>query len=304
MTTQQDRYDQMQIKLQKGLRGLSEDTPKDPEALGMALIRLHGALEDFIRLEVAQKKPDLAHIVEDVNQTTWRDLIGYGKQYLGFTENDARLISKFNRIRLNAAHGDEFALSLDDLKEYAEYVQKWCNRVQATQKLTAPRQEQHSVPYYPEPRNRSLSGFAKLIIYSIVIMLFCFVVGLIGFNSIMSAAYRQLPSSTNNPQNILLLTPTQSNSSSRISTNTPFAADSPFGTQTSCNIVWEEYVQSSSLAGKNRADVWVEIVMAEVDGSGMTFQEFSDLVVEQNPELAADGYEFKEKTYILPKCKS
>jgi hypothetical protein len=35
----------------------------------------------------------------------------------------------------------------------------------------------------------------------------------------------------------------------------------------------------------------------------MTPRDFYDQVVEQNPELVADGYEFKQgKTYLLPRC--
>ena len=48
---------------------------------------------------------------------------------------------------------------------------------------------------------------------------------------------------------------------------------------------------------------WVEVVQAKVEGSGMTSSQFYDLVVEQNPHLAADGYVFQAgKNYSLPEC--
>ena len=50
--------------------------------------------------------------------------------------------------------------------------------------------------------------------------------------------------------------------------------------------------------------VWDEIVRGNVKRSGMTRDQFYDLVVEQNPQLVTDGYEFKKgKTYLLPKCQ-
>ena len=70
-----------------------------------------------------------------------------------------------------------------------------------------------------------------------------------------------------------------------------------------CTIVWVEHPQDN-LARKSRSWVWEEIVKFNVEGSGMTHREFYDLVVEHNPELEADDYEFKEgKTYLLPECQ-
>ena len=50
--------------------------------------------------------------------------------------------------------------------------------------------------------------------------------------------------------------------------------------------------------------VWEEIVQAQVNGSGMSPRAFYNLVIEHNPDLATDGYEFKKgKTYFLPECQ-
>jgi hypothetical protein len=60
----------------------------------------------------------------------------------------------------------------------------------------------------------------------------------------------------------------------------------------------------SDLGAKSRAMVWEEIVAHQVEGSGMTHREFYDLVVEHNPDLETDGFEFKKgKTYLLPTCQ-
>jgi hypothetical protein len=74
-------------------------------------------------------------------------------------------------------------------------------------------------------------------------------------------------------------------------------------TEGSCTIIWVED-QSNDLAGKNRSMVWEEIVMTQVKGSGMTERQFYNSVVEHNPDLVKDGYEFKTgKTYLLPVCQ-
>jgi hypothetical protein len=50
--------------------------------------------------------------------------------------------------------------------------------------------------------------------------------------------------------------------------------------------------------------VWEEIVMTQVKGSGMTERQFYNSVVEHNPDLVKDGYEFKTgKPYLLPECQ-
>lgn len=78
------------------------------------------------------------------------------------------------------------------------------------------------------------------------------------------------------------------------------AAPETIGT---CTMTWVEYT-SGDLGGKTRAMVWEEIVADRVRGSGMTPREFYDLVVERNPDLVADGYEFRRgKTYLLPECQ-
>jgi hypothetical protein len=62
---------------------------------------------------------------------------------------------------------------------------------------------------------------------------------------------------------------------------------------------------SEELAGKNRSMVWEEVVMEQVTNSGMSARQFYDEVLEHNPDLVRDGYEFKRgKTYLLPKCAS
>jgi hypothetical protein len=74
-------------------------------------------------------------------------------------------------------------------------------------------------------------------------------------------------------------------------------------TMPECVIVWVQH-QPDDLGKKSRSKVWEQIVSDEVKASGMTPRKFYDLVLEHNPQLAEDDYEFKKgKTYLLPECQ-
>lgn len=78
------------------------------------------------------------------------------------------------------------------------------------------------------------------------------------------------------------------------------AAPAPPG---GCALVWAAY-PGEELVNKNRSMVWNEIVSQQVRGSGMEARDFYQAVVDHNPTLADDGYEFKRgKTYLLPRCE-
>ena len=104
-------YDAMQKKLREGLRILEEASEEDRDRLGLALIKLHGALADCIRLELSQKAPQLGLEVQDASRTSWQDLIRYGQQYLEFSESDARMISDADRQQQHLARGGTYAES-------------------------------------------------------------------------------------------------------------------------------------------------------------------------------------------------
>lgn len=80
------------------------------------------------------------------------------------------------------------------------------------------------------------------------------------------------------------------------------STDASTSASSACSIIWAEE-PGDALAGRTRAMAWAEVIQAKVEGSGMTSSQFYDLVVEQNPHLAADGYVFQAgKTYSLPEC--
>src|SRR5262245_59395875 len=123
MNMRQIKYTQMQSKLEEGLQTLEDATAGDDQLnLNAALIKLHGAMEDFVRLEVGQKAPHLRETVEDARLTTWKDLLDYGRKHLGFTDEDCRIISEANTQRQKVAHGGNYDKKLTDLKRYARFV--------------------------------------------------------------------------------------------------------------------------------------------------------------------------------------
>src|SRR5262245_53608124 len=124
MNMRLNKYAQMQSKLEEGLQILEDATTEDSQlTLNAALIKLHGAMEDFVRLEVGQKAPHLRETVEDARLTTWKDLLEHGTTYLGFTDEDRRIISEANTQRQKVAHGGNYDKKLSDLKRYARFVQ-------------------------------------------------------------------------------------------------------------------------------------------------------------------------------------
>ena len=127
MNTEQDKYAQMHAKLREGLQIVSEASHEEKYKLNAALIKLHSALEDFVRIRVSQKAPHLRDKVEDLRQTGWNELIAYGEQYLGFLESDAQMIRAANRQCQDVARGKDYAGSRDELAEYGAFVERWCN---------------------------------------------------------------------------------------------------------------------------------------------------------------------------------
>jgi hypothetical protein len=150
--------------------------------------------------------------------------------------------------------------------------------------------------------DRSQSKPAIILAYSILLVIFLCGIGVVSSSVFMADTWSEIFARFNIS---LVLT--------RIpqTTASPPISDVPSGITTAtsipptvvaCTVIWVEYPQD--LARKDRSTVWEEIVKFQVEGSGMTHREFYDLVVEHNPELVADDYEFKEgKTYLLPDCQ-
>lgn len=90
-------------------------------------------------------------------------------------------------------------------------------------------------------------------------------------------------------------------------TETPTLAASPTSllaeAGSTCVIVWVEH-KPDDLGKKSRARVWEQKISDQVKTTGMTARQFYDQVVQHNPQLIQDDYEFKQgKTYVLPVCQ-
>ena len=115
---------QPNAKLMRGLEKLKQTSMGDTDGMRAALADLHGAMEDFIRSQLAQKAPHLRAIVENP-KTGWKDLLTHCQSYLGFTENDCNIIAEAEAEHNALQQERGFLYSYSDLVNYAQFVQKW-----------------------------------------------------------------------------------------------------------------------------------------------------------------------------------
>jgi hypothetical protein len=156
--------------------------------------------------------------------------------------------------------------------------------------------------------DRGQSAPATIFAYTVLLVIFLCGIGVVSSSVFMADTWSEIFDqlniplvSTRIPQTTV--SPPINEVPSGTATATPTPPTVVADTDAVCTIVWVEHPQDN-LARKSRSRVWEEIVKFKVEGSGMTPREFYDLVVEHNPELEADDYEFKEgKTYLLPECQ-
>jgi hypothetical protein len=147
-------------------------------------------------------------------------------------------------------------------------------------------------PSAPEPRRPWYRSSWVIIAYSAILAVIFCIIGFVPYwETFMDDVQKTL----------------QLSSLRSIPTATPLVLASPTSpvadTISNCVIIWVEH-QPDDLGKKSRATVWEKKVSDEVKASGMTPREFYELVVEHNPQLIHDDYEFKKgKTYLLPECQ-
>lgn len=68
-----------------------------------------------------------------------------------------------------------------------------------------------------------------------------------------------------------------------------------------------KFLTIAEIVEDTKKTIWRDLIIYGVERikeSGMTAREFYDQVVENSPDLVADGYEFKQgKTYLPPVCQ-
>ena len=156
--------------------------------------------------------------------------------------------------------------------------------------------------------DRSQGGPVTIFAYTVLVLVFLCGIGVVSSSLFLADTLSEIFTQLNIPLVSTKIppttvSPTLTDIPTSIAAATPTPSTVVANTNTVCTIVWVEHPEDD-LARKSRSRVWEEIVKSQVEGSGMTPREFYDLVVEHNPELEADDYEFmKGKTYLLPECR-
>lgn len=111
-------------KLQLGLERLHK-AGNDPDFLGMALISLHGALEDYFRDWLSSHPsvpPSIREEVMDSKKTQWKSLLDLMQQYGNLDSDRRNYIFRMNRLRQEVGHGGQYAGTRSELEKYADFV--------------------------------------------------------------------------------------------------------------------------------------------------------------------------------------
>ena len=114
-----------QQKLQKGRRLLSK-AANEPDLLPLAMTSIHGALEDACRSWLSAPNIYQQHSI-DVNnkhQASWKILLKLTPIYCGWSEQDVKYVSRMNYLRNQAAHGDGFKGTYEEVENYLSFVEK------------------------------------------------------------------------------------------------------------------------------------------------------------------------------------
>ena len=153
---------------------------------------------------------------------------------------------------------------------------------------TDPHDEQPTSPSPQPPRRPWIGSNVLIIVYSaLLVVVFC-IIGFAPYTETFIEAVRKMFQRSS-----LRSTDVSETASTAIVEETTSA----------CVIVWVEH-KPDNLGQKSRATVWEQNVSDSVKAAGMTPREFYKLVVEHNPQLIRDDYEFKKgKVYLLPVCQ-
>lgn len=100
----------------------------DPDLLGVALTKIHAALEDACRFWLSEPNVAPYHQldVQNRNQVSWRELFEL-MPYCQWSPDDVEYVRRWNSLRNRAAHGDDFPATRQDIEEYANYVENLLN---------------------------------------------------------------------------------------------------------------------------------------------------------------------------------
>jgi len=103
----------------------------DRDLLGVALLALHGALEDYFRERLATH-PHVpatdAAAVTDVGQCSWKRLLRLAGEHAGLRHDEQSRIRTANSYRQGFAHGSELWCLPRFVANYAEFVERFISQ--------------------------------------------------------------------------------------------------------------------------------------------------------------------------------
>jgi DnaJ-class molecular chaperone len=128
---------QYQEKLKRGLE-LLKKAGSDRDLLGLALISLHGALEDYFRdwLASSPKVPTSEQIrAKDKKQVQWLELLELMQKYNSLKQGDRSYILRMNKLRQEVGHGNPYTGGQKELESYAGYVRRYLAQEQPSERV-------------------------------------------------------------------------------------------------------------------------------------------------------------------------
>lgn len=115
-------------KLEEGSLSLDK-AGSDTDLLGLALTKIHAALEDACRLWLSVPQVAQQHQldVQDRSQVSWKELPDLMSRYYQWTREDMEYVRHINIMRNQAAHGEGFQGTRQDVENYKNYVANLIN---------------------------------------------------------------------------------------------------------------------------------------------------------------------------------
>src|SRR5690242_566425 len=116
-------------KLRRGFI-LIERSKTDSDLLGVALLSIHGALEDYFRevLSTCSNLSTQEHQSLIRRDTGWLKLVEMMQQHTGLSAEHRRIVLDANEVRQSFAHGRPFRWRASDVLRYGRFVEAICGR--------------------------------------------------------------------------------------------------------------------------------------------------------------------------------
>jgi TM2 domain-containing membrane protein YozV len=123
--------DSAKKKLADGRLALAK-AGNDPDLLGLALTKIHSALEDACRawLSVTEVARHHQLDVQSRARVSWKEIFELMPRYYQWSAKEVEYVRRLNGLRNQAAHREGFQGTRQDLEDYASYVENLLAREQ------------------------------------------------------------------------------------------------------------------------------------------------------------------------------